>query len=251
MDTLEPRVLYEDNHLLVLSKQAGLASAHATADQPSALAWAKDYLKRKYAKPGNVFVGVVHRLDRPTSGVLVLARTSKAAARLSDQFRNGSIHKTYWAVVPAPLLLPDSCTLRDRMTETDGRPAILTDNTPSQRCVGPVRWAESRLVRLREYAGLVLVALEPTTGRKHQLRLQLATRGYPIVGDIRYGSTQRFGQPVGQAIALHARSLRCQHPTRPEVLLLSAPLPRLWRERFADLLNGLSDDELGGSPDSA
>jgi 23S rRNA pseudouridine1911/1915/1917 synthase len=194
MDSPEPLVLYEDNHLLVLAKPAGLCSAQASAEQPSAHAWASGYLKRKYAKPGNVFVGVVHRLDRATSGVLVFARTSKAAARLSSQWRAGHIQKTYWAVVPAPLRLPDPCLLRDYLTEADGRPAIvpapMPDDSPPRRGgggsrsgSGPLRLALTRLTRLRERGGWVLLALEPSTGRKHQLRLQLATRGYPIVGD--------------------------------------------------------------------
>ena len=253
MDSPEPLVLYEDNHLLVLAKPAGLCSVQASAEQPSAHAWASGYLKRKYAKPGNVFVGVVHRLDRATSGVLVLARTSKAAARLSSQWRAGHIQKTYWAVVPAPLRLPDPCLLRDYLTEADGRPAIvpapMPDDSPPRRGgggsrsgSGPLRLALTRLTRLRERGGWVLLALEPSTGRKHQLRLQLATRGYPIVGDRRYGSTYAFGQPPGQAIALHARTLRCQHPTRSDMLTFTAPLPPLWHERFGELLRGWADD---------
>jgi 23S rRNA pseudouridine1911/1915/1917 synthase len=230
-------VLYEDNHLLAINKPSGWPTTHFDGSEETVDRLAKAYLKEKYHKPGNVFLGVVHRLDKPVSGVLVFARTSKAAARLSEQFREGAVEKVYWAVIedttrPAdgsPWAI-DSGSLDDWLLHDDAenRVKVVPPDTPGAK---PARLLYQ--VRGRR-GGLVWLELRPHTGRKHQLRVQLASRGCPIYGDAKYGSPHR----LGHAIALHARSLTFLHPTKGDPLTLTAELPRHWRGRFARLLAG-------------
>jgi 23S rRNA pseudouridine1911/1915/1917 synthase len=214
-----PGVLYEDNHLLALDKPSGMPAAHFDGETGTADHWAKDYLRRKYRKPGNVFLGVVHRLDRPTSGVLLFARTSKAAARLSDQFRDGTARKVYLAVTTG-CHWPDAGELRDWLLHDDParRVRAVPPDTPGAKP------AETAVRVLARDGGRTLLELRPATGRKHQLRVQLASRGGPIVGDAKYGSPV----PLGDAIALHAKSLTVAHPTRGERLTFAAELPPHW-----------------------
>jgi 23S rRNA pseudouridine1911/1915/1917 synthase len=217
-----PVVLYEDNHLLVIDKPAGLTTQGASDGEPSVVTWAKEYLRRKYAKPGNVYLGVVSRLDALVSGVLVLARTSKGAARLSEQFRTGTPVKRYWALVedkphpPAGTL--EHCLVKDerqqRMVAVDGsRPGGQT-----------ARLRYRTLASVPPLGTVLEIVLE--TGRKHQIRVQLATSGWPILGDAKYGARTHF--PGG--IALHARSLTFTHPVRQEALTFVSPLPRSWHQ---------------------
>jgi 23S rRNA pseudouridine1911/1915/1917 synthase len=222
-----PIILFEDNHCLAVAKPAGVPSTHFDGGEETLDRAVKAYLKAKYAKPGNVFLGIVHRLDKPTSGVLLFARTSKAAARLAEQLRDGAVEKVYWAVVegepPAP-----AGTLEDwlRKDSDAGRVEVVRPDTPG---------AKRALVHYHRRAGsdgLTWLELRPQTGRTHQLRVQLAHRRRPIVGDFKYGSEQPF--PAG--IALHARGLTFLHPTRHEPVTLTAELPRAWRGRFARLL---------------
>ncbi|MFO0808486.1 MAG: RluA family pseudouridine synthase [Gemmataceae bacterium] len=220
-------VLYEDNHCIAVAKPAGAPSAHFDGTVETLDHAVKAYLKSKYGKPGKVFLGVVHRLDKPTSGVLLFARTSKGAARLSEQFRAGAVEKVYWAAIEKPMPTPAG-TLEDwlRKDEAIGR----VDVVPSHAA-----GAKRALVHYNQKAihgGLALVELRPLTGRTHQLRVQLAHRGHPIVGDFKYGSEEPF--PAG--IALHARSLTFLHPTRHDPITLTADLPRSWRGRLAHLL---------------
>jgi 23S rRNA pseudouridine1911/1915/1917 synthase len=219
-------VLYEDNHCLGVAKPAGVPSTHFDGGDETLDRAAKSYLKAKYQKPGNVFLGIVHRLDKPTSGVLLFARTSKAAARLAEQFRDGAVEKVYWAVVEGELPQPAG-TLEDwlRKDQTAGRVEVVRPDAPG------ARRALVHYHRKAGYGGLCLLELRPQTGRTHQLRVQLAERGHPVVGDFKYGSEQLF--PAG--IALHARSLTFLHPTRHEPVTLTAELPRAWRGRFAHL----------------
>jgi 23S rRNA pseudouridine1911/1915/1917 synthase len=223
----ELEILFEDNHCLVLCKPAGIASAHFAGKDETLDRQVKSYLKDKYQKPGNVFLGVVQRLDQPVSGVLVFARTSKAAARLAAQFRQGSVEKAYLAVVEGRVP-PQTGSLEDwlkRDPET-GKAEVVAPGASDAR--------QSRLqfARMASHGGLTLVELRPETGRRHQLRVQLAARGQPIFGDVKYGSAHRFGQ----AIALHARSLSFVHPVRDERLTFEAAVPDSWRIKFAQLL---------------
>jgi 23S rRNA pseudouridine1911/1915/1917 synthase len=225
-------VLYEDNHCLAINKPAGRLTTHYQGEEETLDRDIKSYLKQKYAKPGNVFLGVVHRLDRPVSGVLLFARTSKAAARLSEQFRQGSIEKVYWAVLEGTLRQPAG-SLVDwlRKEEQRGRVEVVPPETPG------ARQALLHYQRKGVRAGLSLVEVRPQTGRTHQLRVQWSHHGHPIYGDAKYGAVHTFGK----AIALHARSLTFLHPVKNEPIEIQAEVPREWRGRFAYLLAGKGD----------
>ena len=212
-------VLYEDNHLLVINKPAGLATQGAAAGEDSLVSRAKEYLKQTYNKPGNVYVGVVSRLDAAVTGVVILARTSKAAARLSEQFREAEVAKTYWAVVEGKVP-QDSGVLVDWLAKDERqRKMIVVGNSQGQEA----RLRFRRLAVLSVRQTLVEVGLE--TGRKHQIRVQFAHQGCPIVGDAKYGGTQVFSP----GIALHARRLAIVHPTLQTRQEFAAPLPESWR----------------------
>jgi len=212
-------VLYEDNHLLALAKPAGLPTMGVAPQRPSLLTLAKDYLKCRYGKPGNVYLGVVSRLDAPVTGVVLFARTSKAARRLTEQFRSGQVQKLYWAVVEGEVR-PAQGQCLDWLVhdERHRRVHVVQGGRPGAQ--------EARLNfrRLRTALGLSVLEIELHTGRKHQIRVQLAHRGFPVVGDRKYGSRRAF--PAG--IALHARRLVVVHPVRYEPVEFIAPLPPSW-----------------------
>jgi len=227
-------ILYEDNHCLAINKPAGWPSTHFDGGDETVDRLAKAYLKEKYAKTGEVFLGVVHRLDKPVSGVLLFARTSKGASRLCEQFRVGAVEKTYWAVARRNATvdrrfaeLHASGTLDDWLLRDDinARTVVVPPGTPGAQ--------NARLVyQVRGVAeGLTWLELKPHTGRKHQLRAQLAHRALWIYGDKKYGSTENFCP----AIALHARSLTFLHPTRQEPITVTAELPKYWG-KFAILM---------------
>jgi 23S rRNA pseudouridine1911/1915/1917 synthase len=222
-----PEILYEDNHCLAVFKPAGVLTTHFQGREETLDRAVKRYLKEKYQKPGNVFVGVVHRLDRPVSGVLLFARTSKAAARLAEQFRQGTVDKVYWAVVEGEVGRTAG-TLEDWLKKDPDRRRVevVEPLTPGSR------QALLHYQRRGEQGGQSLLEIRPQTGRTHQLRVQLSHHGHPIYGDARYGSVHTF--PSG--IALHARSLTFLHPVRYEPVTLTAEVPRLWKGRFAYLL---------------
>lgn len=212
-------ILYEDNHLLAVNKPAGLPTQGAEAGKPSLLVLAKDYIKQKYHKPGNVYLGTVSRLDAAVSGVVVFARTSKAAARLSEQFRARATHKVYWAVVsgqPAEMEICVDWLVKD---EAHQRMRVADNRTSGAQTARLTYHRKQKLQR----GWLLEIELE--TGRKHQIRVQLAARGLPIVGDRKYGSPE----PFAGGVALHSRLLELAHPTRPEKLALVADPPKIWR----------------------
>ena len=213
-------ILFEDNHLLAVNKPAGvLSQGDATGDEPM-LAAAKAYLKEKYGKPGNVFLGLVHRLDRPVAGVLLFARTSKAAGRLSAAFREGQVEKTYRAVVTG-VPHPDRGTLRHwlRKNADRRRTAVVGPETPGARQAV----LDYRVMAAATAKSLVSVALH--TGRSHQIRVQLAELGHPILGDLKYGAAAPL---ANGAVALYACRLRVAHPTRNETVIIEAPPPPQW-----------------------
>jgi 23S rRNA pseudouridine1911/1915/1917 synthase len=219
-------VLYEDNHCLAVAKPARVLTAGDRTGDTSLLDMVRDYLKEKYKKPGNVFVGLVHRLDRPVSGVVLFARTSKAAARLSEQFREGTVSKVYRAIVEGAVTEPSSefvdWLVKDEKTNVV---CSVAPDSPSAR--------ESRLRfrRIRTSRGLTLLEITPATGRSHQIRVQLATRGHPIYGDGKYGSKHS----LQGTIALHAAQLTFDHPTRHEPVTVAAPDPESWRRLLTSL----------------
>lgn len=214
-------VIFEDNHLLVVCKPAGLATQGVVEGLPSMVTLAREYLKRKYKKPGNVYVGVVSRLDAMVSGILVLARTSKAADRLTKQFQSGTVEKTYWAIVEQPPQ-PAAAELSHAVLKSEKlqRMTIVPHRTPSSQ---PARLAYRTL---RPAAAGTLVEVQLYTGRKHQIRLQLASIDCPILGDRKYGGHQPF---LSDAIALHCVRLAFEHPTTKERLAFDSQPPKTWK----------------------
>lgn len=220
-------VLFEDNHLLVVNKPAVLATMGVREDEPSLLAQCKSYIKRKYDKPGNVFLGVVSRLDSFVTGVIVFARTSKAAARLTKQFQTGSVDKKYWAIVTCDSV-PPSGMLEDWLIKNDGRRRM---ETTSEKTNG-AKQARLRFRRLDslEKQAQHLLEVELLTGRKHQIRVQLSEHGMPIVGDRKYGCSA----PFGNGIALHAYELAIDHPTSKSRMTFHCEPPNYWKmQRFS------------------
>jgi len=209
-------ILLEDNHLLAVAKPAGMLSMGDDTGDDSVADQAKQYLKRKYNKPGNVFLGVVHRLDRPVSGVLLFARTSKAASRLSDQFRRGAVSKRYVAVVEGQVR--ESAGLLTDWLHKDREKNHVSVVTKAVRDAKECR-LEYQVLSCDKSS--TTVGLRPLTGRSHQIRVQLANQGHPIVGDLRYGADD----PLGHRILLHAQQLEFEHPTQKTRIVVEAPTP--------------------------
>jgi len=224
-------VLYLDNHLFVVNKPAGvLAQADRTGD-PDLLGLGKAYLKERFDKPGAVFLGLVHRLDRPVSGVMVFARTSKSAARLADQFRRRTPEKRYVAVVEGTAA--GGGVRVDHLVKEDERVRVVPATHPrAQRA--ELAW---RAVAAR--GGLSLVDVRLRTGRPHQIRVQLAAMGLPILGDFRYGAARPLD---GRNLALHCYRLGLEHPTRREPVAWTAPPPAAWGDLFAPEIAALLRD---------
>jgi 23S rRNA pseudouridine1911/1915/1917 synthase len=218
------QVLYRDNHLLAVVKPAGTPVVPDASGDESLLDQARAWVKREYGKPGQVFLGVVHRLDRPVSGVVLFARTSKAAARLAEQFREARLEKVYLAVSASrpdpPAGILEQWLLKDERTNTvrAARPGA----EGARRAV--TRW---RVLGAGDpAAGGVALEVSPSTGRPHQIRLALASLGSVILGDLKYGARAPLPD---RSIALHAARLTLRHPTRGEELSFEAPPPeRPW-----------------------
>jgi len=214
---VELQPLHVDNHLLVVCKPAGLPTVPDSSGDESLLERAKAWIRREYEKPGAVFLGVVQRLDRPVSGVLCFARTSKAARRLSAAFAAREVEKTYWAVLPAAPRegegRVEQWLVKDRQKN---RVRVVAEGSAgAQRAL--TRWRV-----IEELAGRCLVELSPETGRPHQLRAAMAGIGRPLLGDLKYGAEAPLDD---RSVALHAFALALEHPTRKEWLRFISPPP--------------------------
>lgn len=212
-----PEILYEDNHLIAVNKNSGdIVQGDKTGDQPMSEAL-KEYIKSKYNKPGAVFLGVVHRIDRPVSGVVIFARTSKSLARMNEFFREKKVHKTYWAVV------------KNRPTEERGTlihylkkdEAKNKSKAYEYEVPGSSRsWLDYKIIGKSD--NYYLLEITPHTGRHHQIRVQLAAMGCPIKGDVKYGFDRTNSDG---SIHLHARHIRFTHPVKKEEIHITAPVP--------------------------
>ena len=217
------KVLYEDNHIIIINKAAGeIVQGDKTGDE-SLCDTMKAYIKEKYAKPGNVFIGLPHRLDRPVSGIVVFAKTSKALERLNRMFSEGNVKKIYWALtkgipVPAEAELESWILRNEKMNKSFSYPKEVKG---SKRAV-----LHYRLAAASQNYNLIEVELK--TGRHHQIRCQLSSIGCPIKGDLKYGAQR--SNPDG-SISLHARYIEFTHPVSKELIAVTAPLPddRLWQ----------------------
>ena len=217
------KVLYEDNHIIVINKAAGeIVQGDKTGDE-SLCDTMKAYIKEKYAKPGNVFIGLPHRLDRPVSGIVVFAKTSKALERLNRMFSEGSVKKIYWALTkgiptPAEAELESWILRNEKMNKSFSYPKEVKG---SKRAV-----LHYRLAAASQNYNLIEVELK--TGRHHQIRCQLSSIGCPIKGDLKYGA-QRSNSDG--SISLHARYIEFIHPVSKELISITAPLPgdKLWQ----------------------
>lgn len=217
-------VIYEDNHIIIVNKACGeIVQGDRTGDEPL-VETLKQWIKEKYNKPGNVFCGVTHRIDRPTCGLVVFARTSKGLSRMNDLFRKGDVHKTYWAIVKnRPPKDEDTLTNYLVSVEKNNKTYVTTADT---------KGAQKAVMKYRIIAqskSYYLLEIDLLTGRKHQIRAQLAHLGCPIKGDLKYGAPR--SNPDG-GISLQSHRIQFIHPVSKQEIDITAPLPHdtLWQE---------------------
>ena len=229
-------VLYEDNHIIIVSKRSGeIVQGDKTGDVPLSET-VKQYIKDKYAKPGNVFIGVVHRLDRPVAGIVVFAKTSKALSRLNSMFRDGEVHKTYWAITK-------NCPQQTEGTLTDW----LVRNEKQNKSYAYDHEVPNSKKAVLKYDIIgkseryTLIEVQLMTGRHHQIRCQLARIGCPIKGDLKYGAPR---SNTDGSISLLARGVEFVHPVSKKIISVTAPLPddNLWQAIAPQTENGRSDN---------
>jgi len=226
-------ILYEDNHLIAVNKTTSeIVQGDKTGDKPLSESL-KHYLKDKYQKPGNVFVGVIHRLDRPVSGVVLFAKTSKALARMNEMFKNHEIKKSYWAIVKKATIERQATLTHYLVRNEKQNKSFAFDNEQKESQLAILHYT---LKATSDRYVLLEVDLE--TGRHHQIRCQLAKIGCPIKGDLKYGFP-RSNEDGG--ISLHARSISFIHPVTKEAISLTAPVPeeKLWKMFEAEIQNKL------------
>lgn len=231
------QVLYEDNHLLIVNKKAGLLTQGDETRDKTLADYAKEYIKEKYEKPGDVFLGIPHRLDRPVSGLIILARTSKGLERMTELFRERKIQKTYWAIVKRKPK-EEKGKLTHWLIKDEKRNFVTAYDYPQENALK----AELNYRVLGELNDHFLIEVNPITGRPHQIRVQLASMGCPIRGDIKYG----FAKPnLDASINLHSRRAYFIHPVKKEPILVKAGLPEsdFW-EQFLVLDNEEVDDKM-------
>ena len=222
------KVVYEDNHIIIVDKCSGeIVQGDKTGDKPLSDT-VKEYIKQKYNKPGNVFLGVAHRLDRPVSGLVVFAKTSKALSRLNDMFRTGDVHKTYWAIVKRRDIATEG-TLTDWLTRNERQ----NKSYAHEREVPGAKKAVLKY-KVRAVAdNYMLIEVTLLTGRHHQIRCQLSHMGCPIKGDLKYGAPR--SNPDG-SISLLSRRVEFVHPVSKENIVAYADVPddRLWNDLSAN-----------------
>lgn len=228
LTTACPKPLYLDNHLMVLAKPAGMLAQSDQTGDGDLLTYGKQFLKHYYAKPGKVYLGLVHRLDRPASGLMVFARTSKAAARLASQFKAHTITKYYLAQVEGEL--QGRGQFSDHLHKEAGRVRVVRATHPRGK------QAELHWRAVAHGNGRTLLDIQLVTGRSHQIRVQFASRGHPLLGDLRYGASQVFD---GQNLALHSYCLGLEHPTKKEPLQWTLAPPPSWRNHFDSTIDTL------------
>ena len=216
------QVLYEDNHIIIVYKQSGeIVQGDKTGDKPLSET-IKEWIKQKYAKPGNVFLGVVHRLDRPVSGIVVFAKTSKALSRLNNMFRNGEVRKTYWAMVQTAPNMPEA-TLTNWLVrnEKQNKSYVYNNEMPN------AKQAILKYKTIGQTEHYTLLEVNLLTGRHHQIRCQLAAIGCPIKGDLKYGAHR--SNPDG-SISLLSHKVEFIHPVSKQKIVVVSPLPteKVW-----------------------
>ena len=214
---MQEQIIFEDNHLLIINKKAGqLVQGDKTGDL-SLLDLIKNFIKKRDQKPGNVFLGLVHRIDRPTSGLVIYAKTSKALSRLTQMVKNREIKKTYWAVVPKTEI-PQSQRLINYLQKNKKN----NKSTVFPKATEGAKEAVLNYEIMKVLENFQLLEVDLETGRHHQIRAQLAKIGIPIKGDLKYGSAR--SNPDG-GIHLHARQLEFIHPVTKENIKITAPVP--------------------------
>jgi 23S rRNA pseudouridine1911/1915/1917 synthase len=220
-------LLCEDGPVIAVNKPGGLLTQGVPEGLPTLEGQVREYLKQKYDKPGNVYLGIPHRLDRPTSGVVVFARNSKAAARLAEQFHDRRIRKQYLAILDG-VPNPSEGALTDWLLKDAAKAHVecVPSETPG------AKEASLEYETIETQNGRTFVRIRPLTGRMHQIRVQFASRGWPIVGDVQYAAADPFpaADKPGDVIALHAHALTILHPIRYDELTLVAPVPQSWNE---------------------
>ena len=217
-------IVYEDNHLLVVNKPPGMLVQGDVTGDLSLVDYSKNYIKRKYDKPGNVYIGLPHRIDRPTSGIVVLAKTSKALSRLNKQFSSREPEKSYWAIVKKPIP-NDSAELIHYLKKNQKKNKSFAYDKAIPDAKKAILYYK-QIAELKNYIGL---SINLATGRHHQIRCQLTTIGNPIKGDLKYGFPR--SNPDG-SIHLHARAISLAHPVKKEKMNFQAAVPDdvLWKE---------------------
>jgi 23S rRNA pseudouridine1911/1915/1917 synthase len=228
-DITDADILYEDNHLIAVNKRAGdIVQVDDTGDEPLDEK-VKKYIAKKYNKPNGAFLGVVHRLDRPVSGVILFAKTSKALERINSMFKGREMHKTYYAVV-RNRPQPEAGNLVHWLLKN---PQKNVTKAHEKEVQGSSR-SELNYKLVGELNGYYLIEVDPITGRPHQIRVQLSTLGCPIVGDNKYGYPRGS---LRKSISLHARKLQFIHPIKKEPVLITAPVPKdgFW-EKFEGMM---------------
>ena len=221
---MKTQILYEDNHILIINKNVGqLVQGDKTGDK-SLLELVKSFIKERDQKPGNVFLGLVHRIDRPTSGLVIYAKTSKALSRLTQMVKNREIKKTYWAIVPKEII-PQSQTLTHYLKKNEKNNKAIVYNKETDGA----KKAILNYQIIKTLDNYMLLEIDLQTGRHHQIRAQLSKIGVPIKGDLKYGAPR--SNPDG-GISLHARCLEFIHPVSKEQINITAPTPEkdnLWK----------------------